>query len=53
MDILETYKNQLEIKHFHNGSEAGEDVEESVIGDDPVEALRQFLHFVEETLGSS
>lgn len=40
-------------KHFHNGSEADEDVEASVIGDDPVEALRQFLHFVEATLGSS
>lgn len=37
-------------KHFHNGSEADEDCEESRISDNPEEALREFLRFVERIL---
>ncbi len=37
-------------KHFHNGSEADKDGEESYISEDPEEALREFLRFVEEIL---
>jgi len=37
-------------KHFHNGSEADEDCEESYISDRPEEALRVFLGFVEGKL---
>lgn len=35
-------------KHFHNGSE--ENVQSSVISDDPKEALREFLSFAREKL---
>ncbi|MFQ5796742.1 MAG: DUF6516 family protein [Candidatus Bipolaricaulia bacterium] len=37
-------------KHFHNGSEADEDCEESYISEEPEEALREFLRFAEERL---
>ena len=35
-------------KHFHNGSE--DNVEESTISDDPVEAVREFLSFIRSKL---
>ncbi len=37
-------------KHFHNGSEVDQDCEGSHISDQPEEALREFLRFVEEKL---
>lgn len=37
-------------KHFHNGSEAVGDCEESHISDHPEEALREILEFVREKL---
>jgi hypothetical protein len=40
-------------RHFHNGSEANEDCEESHISDEPEEALREFLRFVEQKLAEA
>lgn len=37
-------------KHFHNGSEADENIEPSQLADHPEEALRQFLAFRREKI---
>ncbi|MBI4522682.1 MAG: hypothetical protein HY695_02585 [Deltaproteobacteria bacterium] len=37
-------------KHFHNGSEADENCEASQVADQPDEALRGFLRFIEDKL---
>ena len=39
-------------KHFHNSAEADENCEPSYIADQPEEALRGFLRFIHDTLGS-
>lgn len=40
-------------KHFHNGSEANVDCEDSHISDQPEEALGEFLRFIEQELAET